>query len=53
MVDGKGEGSGYIWEDSAVSGNRGIEFLDAPGTAGLAQDVPIQRVAALTLTLRG
>ena len=27
--------------------------MDAPGTAGLAQDVPIQRVATLTFTLRG
>lgn len=27
--------------------------MDTPGAAGLAQDVPIQRVAALTLALRG
>ena len=53
VVDGKGGHSRCSWGDSAVGGDGGQELLDLPGTAGLAQDVPIQWLAALTLTLRG
>ena len=52
-MDGKGGHSRCSSGDSAVGGDGGRELLDPPGTAGLAQDVPIQWVAALTLTLRG